>query len=429
MSASDRRPVQTEVSPPEVKESTQKGDFIIKLLTFYHKILESEEIDWSQIALPKSFFEVLYTQLHTHYQRLHKSGMLSFTKEYMWVSIEANIIKKLAANYRLHGIETCRYVFKFSGREYQPDVEIQQHCYTSTEDTYQPDADIQQPCYTPTKNTYQPLANNEQETAVDKYQPNVNHSQATRVDQYQSEVDRYQQESTNNTSTRETLADAQVSGDNQTYPASQAEGYSHFDESTSAIDYQADDEDPTDAAQQAERKRHLEAFIASCEPVDKPPRIPVEVDPEDYLEAFYYVLRNRNIYILFNKIYKDVTLRSSGAQFLTTVFDNKDATKKNNLNVNKQNESLLTKYDPKVIVRGFIDTILTMHEPGHDSLQNPGAFFTSRCKYYLTHEPDLETDELIDRYANLTYSEFVEEMHTLINSGHKVRTKKYKKRF
>jgi hypothetical protein len=70
-----------------------------------------------------------------------------------------------------------------------------------------------------------------------------------------------------------------------------------------------------------------------------------------------------------------------------------------------------------------------MHEPGHGSLQNPGAFFTTRCKFYAVHEPDAETNELVERYSNLTYSKFVEEMHVLINSGYKIRTKTYKKKF
>jgi hypothetical protein len=88
----------------------------------------------------------------------------------------------------------------------------------------------------------------------------------------------------------------------------------------------------------------------------------------------------------------------------------------------------LDKYKPEVVMRGFIDTILTMHEPGHSSLQNPGAFFTSRCKFYNQNEPDLETDELINRFANMNYSAFVSEMQTLINSGQKIRNKQYKKR-
>jgi hypothetical protein len=250
------------------------------------------------------------------------------------------------------------------------------------------------------------------------------------VDQYPeatgSEVDQYQKESTSNVSTKKTFKQTRVTSKKKESPNVKQKEDFFDDQSSSQRNLPSYDDVSAETPQEAARRHKSEAFLAMCEPEVKPLRIPAEVDPKDYLEAFYYVLRNRNINILFNNIYNNATLRNSGAQFLTTVFDTDNS--KNNINVNKQNENLLDKYKPEVVMRGFIDTILTMHEPGHGSLQNPGAFFTSRCKFYNQNEPDLETDELINRFANMNYSAFVSEMQTLINSGQKIRNKQYKKR-
>jgi hypothetical protein len=90
------------------------------------------------------------------------------------------------------------------------------------------------------------------------------------------------------------------------------------------------------------------------------------------------------------------------------------------------NESLLAKYKPETIITAFIDTILSLHEPGGDSLQKPGAYFNSRCKYYLNEAADEDTLKLIDLYSNMTYAQLVSEMRLLLASDKKIRNKQYR---
>jgi hypothetical protein len=305
---------------------------------------------------------------------------------------------------------------------------------------YETDLELKRNSYNPNAVSYQPPV--EEDLATKKKAEDEllrNRSKAVRNEQAKSpaegdsryespdyEGDHNQDESPSKATTGKTLKKAQLSSLHQESSDSQQKEDLQIDKSSGAESSPSYDDDRDESPLEASRRRQHEDFFAMCQPEIKPLRIPAEVDPEDYLEAFYYVLRNRNINILFNNIYKNATLRTSAALFLTTVFDSNDGT--NNSKVNKQNEKLLDKYQPEVVMSGFIDTVLAMHEPGYDSLQNPGAFFTSRCKFYQQNKPDVETAELINRFASMSYHAFAGEMHTLINSGQMIRTKKYKKR-
>jgi hypothetical protein len=396
---------------------------IIDVLDFYYHMLKSEEINWDQIALPKDFFQALYAQLSAHYQRVYNNGVITRMKAYMWISIEVSIIKKIATHYEVNNENACIYIFNLSEREYKPDPEIKRNCYKPITVPYSPP--VEEDPIAKKEAEYQFLRDRSKAARAEqeKYQDKVDSS--TSADY---EVDPYSEKSTPAASARKTFKKTHIANTEQESPLLQAQEDSQINESSSRGDSQSYDEYPAETQLEAAiRRRKSEEFLAMCEPEIKPLRIPDEVDPKDYEDAFYYVLRNRNINILFNNIYKNDTLRINAAQFLTTVFDNDNDDK--NINVNKQNKNLLDKYKPEVIMRGFIDTILTMHEPGHASLQNPGAFFTSRCKFFQLNKPDLETDELINRFANMSYFSFAKEMHTLINSGQKIRNKQYKKRF
>ena len=403
-----------------VKEMNSIND----ILDFYDEMLESEKIDWRKMPLPKEFFELIYAQLNAHYQRLYTNGFISRLKQYMWRSTEISIIKRVANQYEVNNENACLYIFNLSGREYKSNRELQRSSATAARGS--DESPIEKDLDAKNKAEDDFLRNRSKEVGAEQekyqYEKDRNYDKSTQSTKLSDhEVDRNYDKSTSKISTRKTSGTTEVVDTYQESP------YPQLNESSCQGFTQLYDEDTAEASLESIGSYQNEGFMAMYPPEIKPLRIPAEVDSEDYLEAFYYVLRNRNINILFNNIYKNDTLRNSAAQFLTAVFDKDNS--KNNINVNKQNEKLLAKYKPEVIMRGFIDTILTMHEPGYDSLQNPGAFFTSRCKFYNQNKPDVETDELINRFAGMSYHLFANEMHTLINSGQKIRTKQYKKRF
>ncbi|GHO86411.1 hypothetical protein [Dictyobacter formicarum] len=365
------------VYPQQQKESTLRPlavDSVLELLYTYSDLLDDPTVDWEQMGLPKDFFEDLYAQIYTYYTRMHNKGLLVNTRGHMWRSVEVSIIKKLATTYGVDGIAACTYIFQCTGREYQPPVVQPVKVYPT---------EAPQPKKRPSRDQlpedwYQP-PDNRDEQEVDLQQQ--------KVDLQMTTVDAAPQKST----AQKTFSDSckvEYLANNQ-----------QIEKSTSAVDFSKTDSEKS--------KKVL--------------RMPVQLDLEIYGEEFYNVIRKRNINILFNNIYNNVTLRSKAAKFLARLFDNKDSEK-----VCKLNENLLKKYKPEVITTAFIDTILSMHEPGYDSLQNPGAYFTSRCKYYQNQEADEETQHLVKFYSSMNYDELVAEMKIVIDSEKKLRTKTYR---
>lgn len=370
------------VYPQEQNKSTLQPravDSVVELLYTYNDLLEDQTVDWEQMGLPKDFFEDLYAQIYDYYTRLHSRGLLAHTMGYMWQSVEVSIIKKLAAAYDVDGTAACTYIYQYTGRKYQPPAVQPVKVY--------PAADPQ-PKKQPSRD----------QLPEDWYQPPANHDEQ-KVDSQQQKVD-LQITMVDSASEKSTAQKTFSDNSKAEYPVSDQQ----IEKSTSSVDFLEPEED--------------EEQIRSSEKVL---RMPTQLDSETYGEDFYNVIRKRNINILFNNIYNNVTLRSGAAKFLARLFDNKDSEK-----VCKLNENLLKKYKPEVITTAFIDTILSMHEPGYDSLQNPGAYFTSRCKHYQNQEADEETQRLVKFYSSMKYDELVAEMKIVISSEMKLRTKSYR---
>ncbi|GCE23316.1 hypothetical protein [Dictyobacter kobayashii] len=365
------------VYPAQQMESTLQPltvDSITELLYVYNDLLEDPQVDWEKMGLPKDFFEELYAQIHAYYTRLHNRGLLAHTKGHIWKSVEISIIKKLAMNYGVDQTNACTYVFLCTGREYQPPVVQPTKVYPA-----------------PMPETKKKLSRDQ--LPEDWYQPPTDRCDQ-KVDFENIEEDSFKKKS----SARKTFSDNRETKSPQ---AQKAEDYLS-EKSTGKVDFSPAQLNSDDA-------KHL--------------RIPTQLDSESYGEDFYNVIRKRNINILFNKINNNVTLRSDAAKFLTRLFDNND-----NAKVQKQNENLLKKYKPEVITTAFIDTVLSMHEPGNDSLQNPGAYFTSRCKHYQNNAADDETESLVKIYSSMNYDELVAEMKIVLNCEKKLRTKPYRGR-
>lgn len=403
-------PEQHRVSPADSLESLKRSkpvDSVLQILDIYQDLLESGAVDWKQMGLPKDFFEQLHMQINTYYLRLHDGGLLARTKGHIWASVELSIIKKLAIEYGVDSADACTYVFQCTGREYQPGPQTKTAVYAT-----RPEVDPKPVTYnTNVESPYLP--------PVDRYEP--------KVDQHQHKEDFSRTESTEKKTFSKYSIDTQVdpyqtqSTVNQTQEDSLATQYQPVvdPQQNTNIEHENSPEAALDA--EAIRVRNYCLGIDIGETQAKILRIPSQVDSKDYGDEFNNVLRKRNINILFNNIYTNVTLRKDGATFLTHVFDTKDTEK-----VKKQNENLLRKNKPEVVLSAFVDTVLSMHEPGHDSLQNPGAYFTSRCKYYQNNATDEETVRVVEIYSNMTYETLAAEMQIVINSGKKVRTKAYR---
>ncbi|GCE31024.1 hypothetical protein KDA_65080 [Dictyobacter alpinus] len=415
----DEKPTLSEKSTQTVEkvyQNEQKGhatrpetvDSVSQLLYTYSDLLEDNSINWEDMSLPRDFFEELYAQITTYYWRLHNTGLLARTKGNIWKSVELSIIKKIAYSYQVNEDAACEYIFACTGRSYQPRTTQQVATYPAPIQPQEKSKTIQQ----------DPLPEGWYEPPTGEQLQSME-SLPTRVDSKNQQVDYSAFKSTTS------YAEVDYSAPESTTNHAEVD-YSAFESTAnqSMVDSQqtmkTDDRDVDKSASEA-LSNSISDYLTELNSREKVLRIPAQVDSKSYGDELYNVIRKRNINILFNKIYTNVTLRKDASKFITKVFDDKESDK-----VQKMNESLLAKYKPETVVTAFIDTILSMHEPGGDSLQKPGAYFYSRCKYYA-HEPvDEETVKLVDLYANMTYEQFASEMRILVSSDKKLRNKQYR---
>ncbi|GCF08777.1 hypothetical protein KDI_23410 [Dictyobacter arantiisoli] len=407
------------------EESLEGENLIVSVLYRYDDLLTDPNVCWQRSALPPIFFKQVHDQLYTHYLRMYNAGLLSRTRGYMWKSIELNIIRTLALSYRIRNFNACAYVFECTGRQYIP----------TDKDQYPPAVDSQQPVasqYPPAVDSQQPVASqyppavDSQQPVASQYPPAVD-SQQPVASQYPPAVDSQQPVA----SQYPPAVDSQQPVASQYPPAvdSFASEYpstvanTTLTESTPQAASEGCLQEPEDEEDPYVRHQRFWDNIAKAANTT-PPRIPETIDSELYVKDLYEVLRERNINILFNILFNNVTLRREGARFLSETFDSQETDKEK---LHKQNEQLLSNFSAKVVMNAFFDTVLSMHEPGYTTLQNPGAYFTSRCKYYKHHAVEEETLKLINNYATMTYEQFAAEMRILINSGKKIRTKQYKR--
>ncbi|GCE08887.1 hypothetical protein [Dictyobacter aurantiacus] len=370
-------------------------DSMSELLHVYSDLLDDQTVDWEQMDLPKQFFEGVYEQIYAYYVRLHNTGLLTRTVRNVWQSVEISIIKKQSVVYDVDSTAACIYVFQCTGREYHPPVTQSKKVYpapasqsVTTKKRFSRD---QYP-----EDWYQPPAHRD-DRKVDWLQLTVD-PQKTLVDHNaEQEVDYEGEKST----AREIFSD------------------NHGDKSTINSDNHS--EKSTAGEPQIEKSTWTGDFFEQ-EP-KKVSRLNAEIDLKAYGDEFYNVIRNGNIYILFSNIYNNVTLRNSAARFLARLFDNNESEK-----ICKINRTLLKKYSPENITTAFIETVLSMHEPGYDSLQNPGAYFTSRCKYYSNQSANEEISRIVEIYSSMTYEELMVEMKSVLSSGKKLREKVYSSR-
>ncbi|GLV54675.1 hypothetical protein KDH_15220 [Dictyobacter sp. S3.2.2.5] len=370
-------------------------DSMSELLSVYGDLLNDQTVDWEQMGLPKQFFEDVYEQIYAYYVRLHNTGLLTRTVRNVWQSVEVSIIKKQSVVYEVDSTAACIYVFQCTGREYHPPV-------TQSEKVYPAPASQS----VTTKKRF-----SRDEYPDDWYQPPT-HRDDRKVDWLQLKVD-----------PQKTLVDleAEQEVDYENEKSTTQETFSDNCDAESTINADNHSSESTANEPQIEKSTRTGDFFEQ-EP-KKVSRLNAEIDLKAYGDEFYNVIRNGNIYILFSNIYNNVTLRNSAARFLARLFDNNESEK-----ICKINRALLKKYSPENITTAFIETVLSMHEPGYDSLQNPGAYFTSRCKYYSGQSANEEISRIVEIYSSMTYEKLMVEMKSVLNSGKRLREKVYHSR-
>jgi hypothetical protein len=137
-------------------------------------------------------------------------------------------------------------------------------------------------------------------------------------------------------------------------------------------------------------------------------RIPLDLNAKNYSEEFNALLRKRNIIILFNNIYNNITLRKELKVFFAEVFDTKRV---------KQADDWFNVVDEctaEQLCAGFIDTVVLLHSPTSKPIEKPGGFFNTRCRTLKENGLPADTLKRLDRYGEMTYVELVEAMKDLL---------------
>lgn len=137
-------------------------------------------------------------------------------------------------------------------------------------------------------------------------------------------------------------------------------------------------------------------------------RIPSELDEKFYSEEFYSLLRKRNIIILFNNIYNNITLRKELKIFFAEIFDNK--------RVKQADEwfKVVDECDAEQLCAGFIDTVVLLHSPTSKPIEKPGGFFNTRCRTLKENGLPADSQKRLTQYAEMTYAELVSAMKDLV---------------
>jgi hypothetical protein len=390
-----------------------------QLLQMYRSLLQDEEIDWTGAYVPKEFFIELYKQTHHHYSALVSKGVRGNTYG-IWKSVESSIIRNLAEQYRVDYKIAYNFVLICTNREDQLNKSSAQVStpQISSVDQYHGTVD----------------------SAVNEYH-NYETVQVTPVD---SVAEEYPMESTNqhhtvDSSSISNLASVDSSTIKSTLPAVEPDDWQIREDLLQELDLTPEDEavgrrddllklsteELRDYVTRVKNNRQFWENIQEPETRDlqKTLRIPTLSDFEDYSTDFTNVIRKRNIYILFNNFYKNITLRNDGIRFLKTVFD-KNATQ----DFQTKFENLFDNQTPEALFYAFIDTVLNLHEKGGDSLKSPGGYFIKRAKQFVKANADSETLQLVEKYSQMTYEEFTHEMIDIIKKGKKVRNKEYRGR-
>jgi hypothetical protein len=419
--------------PPEQKvyptQEQESYDPMLDLLALYDELLANELTDWSQSSLPRWFFEELYENLLASYDTLKARKLTGNIQDYAWEAIESSTIRKLAASYGYDFAALYDFIqyCTFRTDEYSPrplrleesthaemgvDFSVNQQKKESTLDIQIVDsvADPTKEEATLTAKVVDSCADapRKESTVRIKTVDPKNSKQSKKSTLTQTTVDSFLCTETEESTHLTPTVDSSASELEQKYAL-----LAKLDMTEEEINSEMGKrllaesvEELLGCVENYLRFKKIDEEI-EAEKIAKL-RIPLDLNEKYYSEEFNALLRKRNVIILLNNIYNNITLRKELKIFFAEIFDTKRV---------KQADDWFKVVDEctaEQLCAGFIDTVVLLHSPTSKPIEKPGGFFNTRCRTLKENGLPADTLKRLDRYGEMTYVELVEAMKDLL---------------